>query len=110
MLRMKIAESHTLQELVDIFNFVTDKIKNEEGPKSSAASALYHFPHVFSRPRDEYITALLHEVCLQTTPDEGGFKNINAYLGNFHVDPITRIWQTAKSKSPISVSAPVKET
>jgi hypothetical protein len=107
---MKIAESHTLQELVDIFNFVSDKIKNKEGPGTSAASALYYFPDVFSRPRDEYVTAFLHEVCLQSNPEDGGFQNVNAYLGNIHVDPITRIWQTAKTKSAIIASEPEKET
>lgn len=63
MLRMKIAETYTLEQLVEMFNFVLEKLQNKQGPAQPAAAAMYYFPDVFNKPRDQYIAALLHEVC-----------------------------------------------
>ena len=105
LLRMRICEEHSLEELVSIFNYILSKIQRQDGPLQPQAAALYHFPKVFSEPRDQYIASFLHEVCNETKDGEG-YSQVNAYIGNVHVKPISRLWQTAKSKSSLSVSEP----
>lgn len=63
MLRMKVVETHSLQELTDMFNFILDKMQRGEGPEQSAAAAHYFYPEMFNKPRDLYMTSLLHEIC-----------------------------------------------
>ena len=49
LLRMKVANSHSLVELQEIFNIVMNKLAKKEGPcKSSASAAMYYFPEVFA--------------------------------------------------------------
>jgi len=67
LLRMKIAHSHSLAELQDIFNFIMQKLKQRDGPCVSASSAaIYYFPDVFARPRDEYVAAMIKEIAMHT--------------------------------------------
>ena len=94
MLRMKIVESYSLEELVDIFNQILRKVQDERSdcPVNPAAAALYLYPEVFIKPRDLYITAMLHEICSEAPAEIGGLERVNAYLGNLHVSPLTRLW------------------
>jgi len=52
MLRLRICEDYSLEELVEIFNYTLSKILRKDGPLQPSAAALYHFPKVFSEPRD----------------------------------------------------------
>ena len=89
LLRMKIAATYSLQELETIFNEILNKVVRGEGPIVSDAAAYYHFPEVFCAPRDEYMAALLHEIA-----QEEGVEQINCYIGNVHVKPISRLCNT----------------
>jgi len=105
LLRMKICESHSLEELVSIFNYLLSKIQRNDGPTQLQAAAIYHFPEVFNEPRDQYVASILHEICLD---NENGisYNTINAYVGNTHVKPLCRLLQTGKYKSALNVSEP----
>ena len=52
------------------------------------------------------MTALLHEVCSYHQGELGGYETVNAFLGNLHVKPLSRIWQTTKTRSAVEVSDP----
>lgn len=68
LLRMKVANSHSLVELQEIFNIVMNKLAKKEGPCiSSASAAVYYFPEVFAQPRDEYVAAMLKEIAMHTS-------------------------------------------
>lgn len=99
LLRMKIANNHSLEELQDIFNFVMNKMASKKGPCiSTAQAAQYYFPEVFSKPRDEYVAAMIKELAMQTRDDDNvGHKAISCYLGNVHVQPTLRLLNTYNS-------------
>ena len=79
LLRMKVVASHSLQEIQQIFNFVLNKVaKTGDDP---GLLALYYFPEVFAKPRDEYVASMLFEMATDMQGEEG-YKQINAYLGN----------------------------
>lgn len=65
MLRMKLVETYSLKELVEMFNHILKMIAdpNSGTPIQPAAAANFHFPDVFNKPRDLYVAALLHEIC-----------------------------------------------
>lgn len=98
--RWQIGANHSLDELIDIFNAVMDKLQSGRGPLNAGTCALYYFPEVFQRRRDEYIFAMLKKIVSEEpAPDEQGetpptIKTIDVYLGNMHVSPITRLWNT----------------
>jgi hypothetical protein len=66
LLRMRIGNMYTLTELNQIFNEVLNKVarckENDSAPDVPELAALYHFPEVFQKPRDEYMTAILTEI------------------------------------------------
>ncbi len=51
------------------------------------------------------MASFLHEICGEAKNGDG-YDQINAYVGNVHVKPITRLWQTGKANSSLSVSEP----
>lgn len=69
-----------------------NKINKQQGPMQPLLSALVYFPDVFQRPRDRYLHALIRKVA------EGDSflkpEQINVYLGNIHVSPLARAWNT----------------
>lgn len=99
LLRMKIANNHSLEELQDIFNFIMNKMASKQGPCiSTAHAALYYFPEVFSKPRDEYVAAMIKELAMQSSDDDNvGHQAISCYLGNVHVQPTLRLLNTYNS-------------
>ena len=68
MFRMKVASLYTLEQLKEIFNDLLNKIANaKQGePRLPDVAALYYYPDVFLKPRDEYMAALLHEMANDT--------------------------------------------
>ena len=95
LLRMHIVINHSLDEIKQMFNFILNKISRGSGPcLTPDAAALYYFPEVFAKPRDEYITAMLYEIANDTRNDGDGYKNISAYVGNVQIKPISRLWNT----------------
>ena len=59
---------------------------------------MYYFPEVFSEPRDEYVAAMLKEIAMHHSDNEGsGIFNMSCFLGNVHVSPITRLLKTFNS-------------
>jgi len=107
LLRMRIGNMYSLAELNQIFNEVLNKVSrckaNDPTPDVPELAALYHFPEVFQKPRDEYMTALLTEIAQsmrgKMEGDEErvtGFDRITCYMGNIHVSPVTRLWRTNK--------------
>ena len=74
-----------------------NKVSRGSGPaKVPEAAALYYFPEVFGKPRDEYIAAYLHDMANDLQEDGQGFSTINAYLGNLQIKPVSRLWNTYK--------------
>lgn len=99
LLRMKIANEHSLKDLQDIFNFVMNKLRRKDNPCISAASAaMFYFPDVFARPRDEYVAAMIKEIAMHKSEQEdSGVFNMSCYLGNVHVSPVIRLLKTFNS-------------
>jgi hypothetical protein len=98
--RWQIGANHTLNELIDIFNAVMSKLQTGRGPLNAGTCALYYFPEIFQKRRDEYIFAMLKKIASEeSVPNEQGetappIKTIDVYLGNMHVSPIARLWNT----------------
>ena len=67
LLRMKIANDHSLEELQDIFNVIVNKMKRFDTPcLTTGQAAVFHFPEVFAQPRDEYVAAMIKEIAMHT--------------------------------------------
>lgn len=105
LLRLKIAQNHSLEELRIILNQILNKIvSNKQGPQTADAAAYFYFPEVFSRPRDEYVAAFLHEIAQDETSievsaeEKKGYENILAYVGNLHAKPVNRMIASAQAK------------
>ena len=63
----------------------------------TASAAMYYFPDVFCRPRDEYVAAMIKELALFTNEEGQGLSAISCYLGNIHVKPTLRLLNTFNS-------------
>lgn len=92
LLRMKLGSQFSLQELKEIFNVVMNKIRKEQGPLDPGAAALFHFPEVFLKPKDEYLNAIIRNIA-DDDPRENP-EAMSVYTGNVHVSPVARIWNT----------------
>jgi hypothetical protein len=92
--RMQIASKYTLKELQDMFNYIMNKIKQDNGPTQPGAAALFHFPEVFLKFKDEYMQAMIRTVLVENESEEEKIGNIDVYLGNMHVSPLSRLWNT----------------
>ena len=51
----------------EMFNHIMNKIEKRQGPIQPGAAALYHFPEVFQKLRDEYMHALLMKLVSDET-------------------------------------------
>ena len=98
--RMHLGEKYSLKELQDIFNSIMNKIYKKDGPLIPGAAALFHFPEIFQKPKDEYIASLLKKI-VNEQPEVGKegeiypqMDTIDLYVGNIHVSPIARMWNT----------------
>lgn len=104
---MKIADENTLEELEKILNDIANKINQERTAPIPALAAQMLYPEIFVKPRDDYMNIMLKEILegLQANPDEDQDENVVAYVGNIHVAPLARIWNTkahekGKSSTP----------
>ena len=71
--RWHIGADQTLEELIEVFNSVMGKLERRQGPLSAGTSALYHFPEVFQRRKDEYIYAMIRKIVEEEPiPNEDG--------------------------------------
>ena len=67
---------------------------------------MFHFPEVFQKLRDEYIYAMIRKIAEEdVVPDEEGestppINMIDVYLGNLHVSPVSRLWNTQPTQLP----------
>ena len=83
LLRMHVVANHSIAEIQQMFNFILNKISRQSGPCLTAdVAALYYFPEVFAKPRDEYVAAMLYEIANDTREDGKGYSSISAYVGN----------------------------
>ena len=97
LLRMKIVSEYSLKEIQEIFNYVLNKVHREKRDiMTSDVAALHYFPEVFAKPRDDYITAILHDIANDLQGQENGFSSVTAYLGNLQIKPVSRLWNTYK--------------
>lgn len=111
LLRMKVAHTYSLAELQEILNFVMNKLSKKQGPCiDSASAALYYFPEVFAKPRDEYVAAMLKEIAMdsQVVGGENGYSSVSCYVGNVHTAPITRLLKTYNSDGVHSGEIPAE--
>lgn len=74
-------------------------IDKKEGPIQPEACALYLYPEVFLKHRDEYIYSMIRKIAdegviMTHDNDSTPIKTIDVYLGHFHVSPISRLWNT----------------
>ena len=99
MLRMRLVHDNSLERLEDIYNSVLNRVARNEGPSQPAASALYHYPQFFNEPRDAYMASMLHEMCEDVSEDPP--ERVQAFVGNVHVSPIARLWQTGSSSAEV---------
>lgn len=72
--RWQIGANHSLDELRDIFNAVISKLQSGRGPLNAGTCALYYFPEIFQKRRDEYIFAMLKKIASEESvpPNEEG--------------------------------------
>lgn len=101
LLRMKIANEHTLAELESIFNDIANKINQDKVIQIPALAAQILYPEIFVKPRDNYMKILLQEILEDFKSNEeyistesNPYENVLAYMGNIHISPISRIWNT----------------
>ena len=62
LMRMKIASIYSLTEMQEIFNQVMKLIDKREGPIIPGAAALYLYPDVFQKHRDDYIYSMIRKI------------------------------------------------
>lgn len=103
LLRMKIGNDFTLDELNKVFNTVANQIKQKKVMANPALAAQQLFPEIFLKPKDDYIRKMLKIIAEDESDriyrqgeDESSLqsRNILAYLGNMHVSPVSRAWET----------------
>lgn len=98
LMRMKISSLYSLKEMQEMFNQIMKKIDKKEGPIQPEACALYLYPEVFLKHRDEYIYSMLRKIAdegqITSQTNSPPLKTIDVYLGSFHVSPISRLWNT----------------
>lgn len=85
-----------------MFNVIANKIKREEVIPDPALAAQILYPEVFLKPRDEYMQRILQDIAeseatdIFKTDQEHGLEEIPrdvlAYMGNIHVDPVSHMW------------------
>lgn len=83
--RRILGNSLSLNELKDVFRFLTEKLKKMDEPVSYREAAHNFLPHIFQMPRDLYMTALLKESFQAAT-------SVGAFIGAHHYVPIQRYW------------------
>ncbi len=86
--RRILGNSLTLEEMKDVFRFLTDKLQKMEEPISYREAAHNFLPHIFHTPRDLYMAALLKEAFQAAT-------SICAFVGAHHYVPIQKYWVEA---------------
>lgn len=83
--RRILGNSLRLEEMKDVFRFLTDKLKKMDEPVSYREAAHNFLPHIFQVPKDLYMAALLKEAFQAAT-------SISAFVGAHHYVPIQRYW------------------
>lgn len=83
--RRILGNSMTLEEMKDVFRFLTDKLKKMDAPTSYREAAHNFLPHIFQMPRDLYMAAILKEAFQAAT-------SICAFVGSHHYVPIQKYW------------------
>ena len=68
--RMYIASRHSVEDLRKILNFILNRIYRKEGPNLVPLSAMYYFPEVFQKPKDEYMFEMVRDIV-----EERGFDD-----------------------------------
>lgn len=116
LLRMHIGNNHTLVQLEEIFNTIANKINKGKCSLRPSVAAQELFPEVFLKPRDDYVKIMLSEIAndLDIPNEEMPFygtkknphENILAYIGNLHVSPISRLWNTGEGETA-TLSPPI---
>ena len=86
--RRILGNSLTLEEMKDVFRFLTDKLRQMEEPVSYREAAHNFLPHIFQAPRDLYMAAMLKESFQAAT-------SICAFVGAHHYVPIQKYWVDA---------------
>ena len=71
-----------------------NKLEKKQGPPNAHISALYYFPEVFQSPIDEYLYSIIKRVIEGEPEAENVPKNINVYLSNIHIGPLSRYFKT----------------
>jgi hypothetical protein len=61
------------------------------------AAAYYYYPEVFQKFRDSYLESYMRKVVVENQPEH--LKTVDVYMGNFHVSPVSRLWNTNTTKS-----------
>ena len=59
LLRMKIGNDYTLEQLNKMFNTVANKIKQKKVIANPALAAQQLFPEIFLKPKDDYVRKML---------------------------------------------------
>ena len=83
--RRILGNSLTLEEMKDVFRFLTDKLKKMDEPVSYREAAHNFLPHIFQVPKDLYMASLLKEAFQAAT-------SICAFVGAHHYVPIQKYW------------------
>ncbi|CDW79079.1 UNKNOWN [Stylonychia lemnae] len=96
--RMQIASVLSLKEMQEIFDVIMNKIARKQGPLQSGAAAMYHFPEIFLKRKDQYLESFMRSVIEDDVLINQNIRHVDAYIGNIHLSPVSRIWNTNKSR------------
>lgn len=89
---MHIVCNHPLDEMLDIFNNLMNFVEKGKGPIQPGAAAYFHYPEIFQKLRDQYLESYIRKVVEENT--NNSLEVVDVYLGNWHVSPLSRLWNT----------------
>ena len=75
-----------------------NKIATNQGPIYPPVAALFHFPEIFQQRKDQYLEAFIRSVFEDTETNSTEIRQADAYIGNIHVSPVSRLWNTNKTR------------
>ncbi len=60
--RMHIVAKTPLDEMLDMFNNVMKYVERRRGPSHPGANAVFHYPEMFLKFRDEYTESMIRKI------------------------------------------------
>ncbi len=75
-----------------MFNNVMKYVERRRGPSHPGANAVFHYPEMFLKFRDEYTESMIRKIVEENA--QNSISAVDVYMGNWHVSPVSRLWNT----------------